>query len=453
MSQKQNILYECQNCGTSSTKWLGYCVSCKSYDSYIQLNPIQLKQKNITQQKNHHISSQSTPTCIQDIQPDNIQKYSTNLKEFDLVLGGGIVPGCICLLGGSPGVGKSTLLLKIAGNIAQKNKKVLYVTGEESQGQVKLRASRLNANQKDLYLLSSILLEDIQNSLLTQKYELVIIDSIQTIYSQHLTSSAGSITQVRHITFELLRIAKEQNITIFIIGHITKEGSIAGPRVLEHMVDIVLYFEGIENEQLRLLRSFKNRFGSTSEIGLFQMSSEGLISSSNISSNFYNKTSKQSGSVLSVCKQGTRAIIIEIQALVVQSTNPIPKRSATGFDQNRLIMLIALLEKKLDLPLNTYDIFINISGGIKIKESAIDLAIIGSIISSLQNRPISKESIFLGEVSLTGEIKEINDLQTRLQEAFTHGIKKIILSKKPSTNIGTLKYYEVGEVSKMLELF
>lgn len=449
MAKKKTLLFECQHCGEQSTKWLGKCPNCGSWDSFIELNQ---EQQEIIKQTSKIITTTSKAKPITDIVQDDVIRFSSHNYEFDLVLGGGIVPGSLTLIGGSPGVGKSTLLLKVAGSIANSNKKVLYVSGEESAGQIKLRANRLDANCQNLFLLSEIKLEEIQDELLRQNYEVCIIDSIQTIYSSSLTSAPGSVSQVREITFELMRKAKESNIAMFIIGHITKDGSIAGPRVLEHMVDTVLYFEGEASKELRMLRGFKNRFGSTSEIGIFEMTSEGLISAKDIASKFFDKSKSQSGSALTVNMEGTRAIILEVQALVTQSTYPNPKRSATGFDANRLTMLLALLEKKIDLPLNHYDVFINISGGIKIKESSADLAVIAAIISSFRDRPISKESVFIGEVSLTGEIKDVYSMDIRLKEAQAQGIKKAIVAQKPSQNI-QLKTFAVDEVSKMIELF
>ncbi|WP_298753241.1 DNA repair protein RadA [uncultured Arcobacter sp.] len=449
MAKKKTSLFECQHCGEQSTKWMGKCPSCGGWDSFVELNT---EQQEVLKQTSKIINTTSKAKPITQIEQDDIIRFSSNNHEFDLVLGGGIVPGSLTLIGGSPGVGKSTLLLKVAGDISQSGKKVLYVSGEESMGQIKLRANRLDANSDNLYLLSEIKLEEIQEELLRENYEAVVIDSIQTIYSSSLTSAPGSVSQVREITFELMRKAKESDIAMFIIGHITKDGSIAGPRVLEHMVDTVLYFEGESSKELRMLRGFKNRFGSTSEIGIFEMTAEGLISAKDIASKFFDKSKPQSGSALTVVMEGSRALIIEVQALVCESTYPNPKRSATGFDVNRLNMLLALLEKKLDLPLNHYDVFINISGGIKIKESSADLAVIASIISSFRDRPISKESVFIGEVSLTGEIKDVYSVDMRLKEASAQGVTKAIVALKP--NIKTnLKVFPVDEVVKMIELF
>ena len=449
MAKKKQTLFECHHCGEQSTKWLGRCPSCGGWDSFYELTT---QQQETIKQISTLSADQINAIPITQVEQDNITRFSTYNDEFDLVLGGGVVPGSLTLIGGSPGVGKSTLLLKIAGNLAKSGKKVLYVSGEESAGQIKMRANRLDANEDNLFLLSQIQLEAIQDELLQEQYEVVIIDSIQTIYSDKLTSAPGSVSQVREITFELMRKAKDFQIAMFIIGHITKEGSIAGPRVLEHMVDTVLYFEGETSKEIRMLRGFKNRFGSTSEIGIFEMTQNGLDSAKNITNKFFTKNSTQSGSCLTVTAEGSRALILEVQALVSVSNNPNPKRSATGFDTARLNMLLALLEKKLDLPLNTYDVFVNISGGIKVKESSADLAVVAAIISSFRNRPISKETVFIGEVSLTGEIKDIFSCETRLKEASSCGIKKAVLSTKPK-NIDYIKCFEVDEVSKMLELF
>lgn len=449
MAKKKTSLYECQHCGEQSTKWLGKCPNCGSWDSFIELNQ---EQQQVLKQTSKVSNTKSKATPITQIKQDDVVRFSSNNEEFDLVLGGGIVPGSLTLIGGSPGVGKSTLLLKVAGSIASSGKKVLYVSGEESAGQIKLRANRLEANNENMYLLNEIKLEEIQDELLRDDYEVVIIDSIQTIYSSALSSAPGSVSQVREITFELMRKAKESDIAMFIIGHITKDGSIAGPRVLEHMVDTVLYFEGEASRELRMLRGFKNRFGSTSEIGIFEMTGEGLISAKDIASKFFDKSKAQSGSALTVTMEGSRALILEVQALVTESTYPNPKRSATGFDANRLNMLLALLEKKIDLPLNHYDVFVNISGGIKIKESSADLAVIAAIISSFRDRPLSKESIFIGEVSLTGEIKDVYSQDLRLKEAQAQGIKKAVITKKPNIKLN-IKCFEVDEVEKLLELF
>ncbi len=445
---KKKTLFECQSCGFQTPRWMGKCPSCNEWESLIELNSEQIKflkeTSTISTQTN---TNKAKP--ITEINEDNVTRFSSGSRELDLVLGGGIVPGSLTLIGGSPGVGKSTLLLKIAGNLAKTNKKVLYVSGEESAGQIKLRANRLDANHDALYLLPEISLSSVIAEISSKSYEFIIIDSIQTLYSDETPSAPGSVTQVRTITFDLMRIAKSMHIPIFIIGHITKDGSIAGPRVLEHMVDIVLYFEGDTNSELRLLRGFKNRFGSTNEVGIFEMNKHGLNDAKSMAGKFFDKEKLQSGSALTVIMEGSRPIIIEVQALVSESYGH-AKRSSTGFDNNRLNMLLALLEKKLDLPLGTHDVFINISGGVKVNEPSADLAIIAAILSSYRDRELSAETLFLGEVSLTGEIREVSSLSQRIKEIETQGFKKAIVPTKPIEN-SNIKCFIADEVSKIVE--
>jgi len=446
---KAKVLFECQHCGLTTPKWMGKCTNCGAWDSFVELTT---HQQEVVKQTKNSGSKAAKAQSINDIVEEEVYRYSSLDSELDNVLGGGIVPGSLTLIGGSPGVGKSTLLLKVGSNVASLNKNVLYVTGEESAGQIKLRANRLGSNENSLYLLSEIRLEQILVELEHRKYDFLIIDSIQTIYSESISSAPGSVTQVRQITFELMRIAKERDIAIFIIGHITKEGSIAGPRVLEHMVDTVLYFEGDSSQELRILRGFKNRFGPTSEIGVFEMRAEGLVSATDVASRFFNRNSQQSGSALTVIMEGSRPIILEVQALVSDSHTPNSKRQATGFDTNRLNMLLALLERKLEIPLSGYDVFINITGGIKITETAADLAILAAIISSFRDRAISKETIFIGEVSLVGDVREVYALDARLKEAKMQNITKALVSKKPLEKT-TIKTFIVDEVTKLLEWY
>lgn len=446
MAKKTLNLFECQHCGFQSTKWMGKCTNCGAWESMVELSPSQIQ----TLKETSVVLSSASATSIASIKYENIIKFSSSEEEFDIVLGGGIVPGGLYLIGGSPGVGKSTLLLKVAGGLAKNGKKVLYVSGEESAGQIKLRAERLNCVEENLFLLNEIDLSSIKSNLITKAYPVCVIDSIQTIYSPEITSAPGSISQVREITFELMRLAKQYDIAIFIIGHITKEGSIAGPRVLEHMVDVVLYFEGDPSRELRMLRGFKNRFGTTSEIGIFEMKAEGLVSAKNASKLFFSHKKPSAGSAITVILEGSRAIVLEIQALVSESSFAVPKRSATGFDSNRLNMLLALLEKKLEIPLNRYDVFINVTGGIKITETSADLALIASVISSFRNRPLSNETAFIGEVSLTGDIREVSNIDARLKEMESYGFSKAIIPKKPNT-ASKIKCYEVTEVTKLID--
>lgn len=446
---KKKILFECQHCGLTTPRWMGKCTNCGAWDSFVELNE---HQQEVVKQAKSTTGSSTKAQSINEIKEEEVFRFSSGSIELDMVLGGGVVPGSLTLIGGSPGVGKSTLLLKVGGDIASSGQNVLYVTGEESSGQIKLRANRLGANHDSLYLLSEIRLEQVLIELEHRNYDFIIIDSIQTLYSENISSAPGSVTQVRQITFELMRIAKDKNIAIFIIGHITKEGSIAGPRVLEHMVDTVLYFEGDSSQELRILRGFKNRFGPTSEIGVFEMRSDGLVSATDIGSRFFNRDSEQAGSALTVIMEGSRPIILEVQALVSESHTANSKRQATGFDTNRLNMLLALLERKLEIPLSGYDVFINITGGIKITETSADLAVLAAIISSFRNRAISKKTVFIGEVTLVGDVREVYAMDARLREASMQDISKALVSKKPleKTNIKT---FIVDEVTKLLEWY
>lgn len=389
--------------------------------------------------------------AITDVEDSGVERIPSGNEEFDLVLGGGIVKGSLVLIGGSPGVGKSTLLLKIAGLLAQKSKKILYAAGEESNQQIKLRAGRLDAVNKNLYILGEIEIGAILDEAKGGEYELIIVDSIQTMYSSSLDSAPGSVSQVKEITFQLMRHAKEHNIAVFIIGHITKEGSIAGPRVLEHMVDTVLYFDGDGSSDIRILRSFKNRFGSTSEIGIFEMTADGLVAAKDISSKFFSKDSKNPGFAITVLLEGTRPLAVEVQALVSESPYPNPKRSSNGFDNSRLTMILALLERKLGFSLSRYDVYINIVGGIKVTEPSIDLAVIAAIVSSFKNRPINPETVFIGEVSLTGDIREVSAIENRLKEAASQGFKKALVPKLPKNLKTTVKCFEVNEVVKLID--
>lgn len=446
--KKKATLFECQHCGFQSPKWLGKCNQCGAWESFVELSAAQIS--TLQSLSSASASPASAPLPITQIKEERIAKFSSCEEELDIVLGGGIVPGGLYLVGGSPGVGKSTLLLKMAGNLAQENRAILYVSGEESLGQIRARAERLGALSDSLFLFNEINLEAILGAIHQERFELVVIDSIQTLYSEKVSSAPGSVSQVREVTFELMRLAKDRGVSIFIIGHITKEGSIAGPRVLEHMVDSVLYFEGDPSRELRILRGFKNRFGTTSEVGIFEMTQGGLVSAKNASRLFFKKRPAQAGSAITVVMEGSRAIVLEVQALVGESSFGAPKRVATGFDVNRLNMLLALLERKLELPLNRYDVFINIVGGIKIAETSADLAVIAAVVSSFRNRVLSNTTLFIGEVSLTGDIREANRLDIRLKEALSQGFERAIVPQKPSQKLG-IKCFEVNEVTKVLE--
>lgn len=445
MAKKKIQIFECQHCGLQSPKWLGKCSNCGAWESFLEL-----KETHIQSLQALNNTSKAIP--ITEIQDETFTRFSSQEKELDIVLGGGIVVGGMYLVGGSPGVGKSTLLLKISSNLASDGKNVLYVSGEESASQIRMRAERLKAMNPNLYLLNEIKLESILTTIQNKErdYTMLVIDSIQTLYSEKITSSPGSVSQVREVTFELMRLAKNYGICVFIIGHITKDGSIAGPRILEHMVDCVLYFEGDSNRELRILRGFKNRFGNTSEVGIFEMKSNGLVGAKEASKLFFSQKTASPGSALSVVLEGSRALVLEVQALVSDCAYGTPKRSSTGFETNRLNMILALLERKLEIPLNRYDVFINITGGIKIVETAADLAIVAAILSSFRNRAISSQSIFIGEVSLVGDIREVPNIEQRLKESLSLGINKAILPKKPTQHLN-IRCFEVQEVTKILD--
>ena len=480
---KVNSVFECQHCGAQSTKWAGKCANCNSWDSFVEIKPKDLE---VLKKGDSRGVAESRPLPLSEVEMECVERFSSGESELNIVLGGGIVPGGLYLIGGSPGVGKSTLLLKTSLNLAngksnschsehseesQKKphnrdssplaqndkalkdsifakKSVLYVSGEESASQIRLRAERLGKITPNLFLLNAIDLESIEENLRSGKYEVCVIDSIQTMFSSAISSAPGSVSQVKECTFLLLRLAKELQISIFIIGHITKEGSIAGPRILEHMVDCVLYFEGDPSREIRILRSFKNRFGATNEVGIFEMNENGLVSAKNASKLFFSQRGEVAGSAISVVLEGSRPIVLEIQALVSESN--FPRRSATGFELNRLNMLLALLERKLGVPLGHYDVFVNVVGGMKISETSVDLALIAAIISSHKNRPLSPKSAFIGEVSLVGDIREVSNIDSRLKELESYGFECAIVPKKPK-NKYNLKLFEASDVTKILE--
>lgn len=439
---KKELIFECEHCGNIQNKWLGKCPECGAFGSFLE---IKKKDLEVIRQNSLNLKKNSA-TPIDEVKIKDFTRFDTGEEEFNLVLGGGVVEASLILIGGNPGVGKSTLLLKVASNLAKKYP-VLYISGEESLSQIKSRAIRLNAINKNLFLLNEINFSFIKDEIYSKNYKFIIIDSIQTLFSDEISSSPGSVSQIKDITFNLMRIAKEQNITIFVIGHITKDGSLAGPKILEHMVDVVLYFEGDSSKEARFLRGFKNRFGSNNEVGIFHMQNDGLVSA-NFFKNLSFKKSSSSGSAVSVTMQGSRPMIVEIQALVAESNYP--KRALFGYDKNRLDIIIALLDKKMGLKLSGYDVFINVIGGIKINEPACDLAVVAAIISSFKNRVISNESVFIGEVSLNGEIKDVPFLDLRLNEAKKQNFKNAIISNKPLKNQG-LKIFNTDSISKIID--
>ena len=427
---KRKTVFICYECGYESARWLGKCPGCNQWNT--------LNEEIVSSRKTSGASRQTVqtnkPQQITNVVSNDETRVTTALDEFDRVLGGGIVPGSLVLIGGDPGIGKSTLLLQISSQLANKKLPVLYVSGEESVKQTKLRADRLGVTADDLYVFAETNLFDIGEHIKQLKPELVIIDSIQTIFKEEVTSAPGSVTQVRECTSELMRIGKTMNIPIFIVGHVTKEGAIAGPRMLEHMVDAVLYFEGERHHTYRILRGVKNRFGSTNEMGIFEMKEQGLVEVLNPSEIFLEERSHgTSGSTVVASMEGTRPVLVEIQALISPSSFGNPRRMATGIDSNRVSLLMAVLEKRVGLMLQNQDAYIKVAGGVKLDEPAIDLAIAMSIASSFRDQSTNPEDIFIGEVGLTGEVRRVSRIEQRVQEAAKLGFKRVICSKN---NIG-----------------
>lgn len=449
MSSKSQVVYFCQECGYENPKWLGKCPSCQSWNTLIE----DVKSSPTLA---YATSPTSTPQYLDDIEPSSYNRLSTNILEFDRTLGGGIVRGSLILIGGDPGIGKSTLLLQISQAICNQYGKVLYISGEESLGQIKIRAERLNISCPNLCIYCENNLTAILEQINNINPQLVIIDSIQTVYIPELSSSLGSISQVREATSKLLFQAKSKDIPIFLIGHVTKEGAIAGPRVLEHIVDVVLYLEGEEHYFYRILRSVKNRFGSTNEIGIFEMQEEGLTEVSNPSQLFLNDHCENTpGSTITPTIEGSRCILVELQSLVTSSSYNLPRRDVLGFNFNRLHLLIAVLEKKLGLNLSTFDIFVNLAGGLKVNEPAADLGIACALISSFKNIPINSKTVILGEVGLTGEIRRVSQVEKRVKEAIKLGFKACLLptsnaSALPSLPINLMGVKTINEAINLL---
>lgn len=422
MAKAKKTMYFCQNCGHEESKWLGQCPMCKEWSTFVE--------ERVTVNSS---SAVKNTKCLEvlplsKVKSEAEERIVTGIGELDRVLGGGIVPGSMILVGGDPGIGKSTLLLQVCRELSDKKRKVLYISGEESLRQIKLRAQRMGEFTEDLILLCETNLDLIKTVIEREKPETVIIDSIQTMYSEEVASAPGSVSQVREATNALMQVAKGLCITIFIVGHVTKEGTVAGPRVLEHMVDTVLYFEGDRHASYRILRGVKNRFGSTNEIGVFEMRHDGLREVKNPSEFMLSgRPESASGSVVACSMEGTRPILLEIQALVCESNFGMPRRTAAGTDYNRVNLLMAVLEKRMGFRLSNNDAYVNIAGGIRINEPAIDLAIVMAIISSYKNRPIDESTVVFGEVGLSGEVRAVNMPEQRVSEAKKLGFKTCIM--------------------------
>lgn len=426
LSKKRKTVYVCQECGFEALKWMGKCTSCNNWNTFVE----EIKQpKSAGAMASIGETNSTKPVKIKEVVSEKEPRITTSMKEFNRVLGGGVVPGSLVLIGGDPGIGKSTLLLQTSAQIADKKLRVLYVSGEESIQQTKLRADRLKIESDELYILSETNLFHILHHIEKINPSFVVIDSIQTVFKEEVTSAPGSVSQVRECTMELMKVAKTNSIPIFIVGHVTKEGAIAGPRMLEHMVDVVLYFEGERHHTYRILRSVKNRFGSTNEMGIFEMKELGLKEVLNPSEIFLEERSRgASGSTVVASMEGTRPVLVEIQALISPSSFGNPRRMATGIDANRVPLLMAVLEKRVGLMLQNQDAYIKVAGGVKLDEPAIDLAIAISIASSFRDQPTNPEDIFIGEVGLTGEIRRVSRIEQRVLEAAKLGFKRIICS-------------------------
>ena len=449
---KPKSTFFCQSCGAQSAKWLGKCPSCNEWNTYVE----EIVQKENINQPTFKTSATkqiaAKPRHISEIQYDEQPRIPTPDGELNRILGGGIVPGSLTLLGGEPGIGKSTLMLQVAMQL--KGYKVLYVSGEESQQQVKMRAERLGKITADCYILTETATQNIFKQAEMLMPDVVVIDSIQTLYSAHIESAAGSISQVRECTAELMKYAKETGVPVFLIGHITKEGTIAGPKVLEHMVDVVLQFEGDRHLVYRILRSIKNRYHSTNELGIYEMLGTGLREVSNPSEVFLSQREEGlSGVAISVMLEGNRPFMIEIQSLVSVATYGTPQRTTTGFDGKRLNMILAVLEKRGGFRLGSQDVFLNIAGGIKVEDPGIDLAVCASIISSFEDISIPSNVCFAAEVGLGGEVRAVNRIEQRIGEAQKLGFKEIYISKYNTKGLDTKSYgIKINPVGKLEEL-
>lgn len=426
MAKAKTSVFFCQECGYESAKWMGQCPGCRAWNSFVE-EPVEKVRGKL---QAHSAKNSAKPVTLEEIQWSETERYSSGMRELDRVLGGGIVPGSLILVGGDPGIGKSTILLQVCKNLASSGIETLYVSGEESLQQIKMRAARIGTFSSDVKFLCETDLSQIQDVILKERPKVAIIDSIQTMCSEEISSAPGSVSQVRESTAVLMQLAKKQGVTIFIVGHVTKEGTVAGPRVLEHMVDTVLYFEGDRHAAYRILRGVKNRFGSTNEIGVFEMREEGLIEVENPSEYMLSgRPANASGSVVACSMEGTRPILIEIQSLVGRTSFGIPRRTAAGTDTNRVNLLLAVLEKRLNLPLSSCDAYVNIAGGIRMTEPAIDLAIVLAVISSYQDQPIDERTLVFGEVGLSGEVRAVSMARQRVLEAKKLGFLRVILPK------------------------
>ena len=450
MAKGKKSVFFCQNCGHEEAKWLGQCPMCKEWNTFVEEKVTLTKSSSIRESKGPEV------VTLSEVKMEAEERISTGIEELNRVLGGGIVQGSLILVGGDPGIGKSTLLLQVCKKISEADRKVLYVSGEESLRQIKLRAQRMGEFGASLYLLCETNLDLIRNVIEREKPEIVVIDSIQTMFSEEIGSAPGSVSQVREATNTLMQIAKGLGISIFIVGHVTKEGTVAGPRVLEHMVDTVLYFEGDRHASYRILRGVKNRFGSTNEIGVFEMMQDGLREVKNPSEFMLDgRPENASGSVVACSMEGTRPILLEIQALVCETNFGMPRRTAAGTDYNRVNLLMAVLEKRIGYHLSNCDAYVNIAGGIKINEPALDLGIVMAVVSSYKNRALDEHMIVFGEVGLSGEVRAVSMPEQRVMEAKKLGFQVCVMpavSLESVKNIKGIKIIGVKNINDAIQL-
>jgi len=446
--KKTGTHFVCSECGYESSKWLGRCPGCLTWNSLIE--------EVINLSNSPSLHQVARPVPLRSIAQNQLQRMSSGNSELDRVLGGGIVPGSLILLGGDPGIGKSTLLLQVASNLARCGQKVVYLSGEESMKQLRLRSLRLGIEEEGVYLLNEQNIDQLEASLQELAPAVVIVDSIQTVYTSSISSVPGSVAQLRQCTAQILEYAKRTETTFFLVGHVTKEGALAGPRVLEHMVDVVIYFEGDKNVTLRLLRGVKNRYGSTDEVGLMEMSGQGLVEVTDPSYVFLSPGQNIcSGSAVSSSFEGSRPLLIEVQALVASAGPGYARRMASGIDQNRLALIIAILEKQRGYPLAAHDVYLKVTGGLFLKDPSVDLAIAAAIVSSYRETPIATDTVFIGELSLSGQIRPVPFLEQRLKEIDRMGFRKVILPESSVRKVSPglrLELVEIKTIDSLVEL-
>jgi len=450
MAKKKQTLFECEACGHRSAKWLGKCPDCGAWNSFLEV-----REQPETVYRGQQLHREA-PKPLPDIADEQVNRMATGIPEFDRVLGGGLVPGSLTLIGGEPGIGKSTLMLQVCRNLAEAHGPVLYVSGEESPSQIRMRASRIDCEHAGILVSGEVTVEGILASIQNTRPGAVVVDSIQTVFSQELTSAPGTVSQIREATTKFLFSAKQSGVPLVIIGHITKEGAIAGPKTLEHIVDTVLYFEGERFHSRRIVRAVKNRFGSTNELGIFDMTGKGLVPVANPSAVFLSERADQAaGSGIISAIEGTRAILLEVQALTSETSFGTPRRMAIGVDAARLHLLLAIMEKRLEFAVNREDVYVNITGGFSVNEPAADLGIAFAVASSFLNRPLEAEDLFIGEIGLAGEIRTVSQLDKRLAEARSMGFKRAFVPPRPTESAMALAGdgFDIVPVASLREAF